>query len=350
MGGQMKRRPCVNPGCDQMTSAKGRTGLCVKCANEARKQLPYAQHRGHAPASDLLATIRTEVSQQFSATDWLAETPILHEDVVVISDTHVDKHDPEQLVRAVLLAKAFDIQTLVVAGDFFDFPALASKLHGERPNEDARANLRRGLLVLSSLLKAFKRIVFFGGNHDIIRLTKALEKSLEFKSQEGREIARLELADLIDLNYEQRAVAILENEAKKFITDRWQDIHWSGGTHCYVESGDQKTLITHQKTGSVRPPYEGLKIWQREMCHVICTHTHLLGSAIAPNGQHIIANMGCGTDKKYHRYAVRHDTGYPNWVLGVATVRSGIPQVYPVSPTLYNWSLVEAEYERRAAT
>lgn len=330
-----RRVPCKVCG-ERRVSHTCTSGVCWDCYVKSRRA-----------GLDIL---RTETQQHVHATDWLADTPILKEDVVVISDTHVDKHEPEQLVKAALLAGAFGIQTLVIAGDFFDFPALASKLHGERPNEDARANLRRGLLVLASLLKVFKKIVFFGGNHDIIRLTKSLEKSLEFKSQESREIARLELADLIDLNYEQRAIAILENEAKKFISDRWSDIHWSGGTHCYVESNGNKTLITHQKTGSIRPPYEALKIWQREMCHVLCTHTHLFGQVVAPNGQHILANLGCGTDKKFHRYAVRHDTGYPNWVLGVATVRSGLPQAYPVSPTLYDWSLVEAEYERRAAS
>jgi len=348
--GQRKPKPCINPECSNLTSGKGRSGLCRTCTKTARMALPYSDHRGHAKTSDLLATLRENVTLHVKATDWLADTPILREDVVVISDTHVDKHNPDQLVKAALLAKAFDIQTLIVAGDFFDFPGLASKLHGEKPNEDSRMNLQRGMLVLSGLLKVFNKIVFFGGNHDIIRMTKAIEKSLEYKSQDGKELARLELADLLDLNYEQRAVAILESEARKVIADRWQDIHWSGGTHCYVESAGHKTLITHQKTGSIRPPYEALKIWQREMCHVICTHTHLLGMAVAPNGVHILANMGCGTDKKYHRYAVRHDTGYPNWTLGVAAVRSGLPAVYPVSPSLYDWSLIEAEYERRAAS
>lgn len=330
------RRVCCTVCGERRASHTSKSGVCWECYLKSKRAG--------------LEQLRAEVTQHVSATDWLKDTPIIREDVVVISDTHVDKHEPEQLVKAALLAGAFGIETLVVAGDFFDFPALASKLHGERPNEDARANLRRGLLVLASLLKVFKKIVFFGGNHDIIRLTKSLEKSLEFKSQEGREIARLELADLIDLDYEKRAVAILENEAKKIITERWSDIVWSGGTHCYVESSSHRTLITHQKIGSIRPPYESLKIWQREGCHVICTHTHLFGTAVAPNGRHILCNIGCGTDKKYHRYAVRHDTGYPEWILGVATVRNGIPQAYPVSSHLFDWSLVEAEYERRAAS
>jgi len=321
--------------------------LCHACSSAARKNLPETLHRGRAKASDILATLREEVACQARTTDWLADTPILHEDVVVISDTHVDKHNPDQLVRAALLGKTFGIHTLVVAGDFFDFPGLASKLHGERAQEDTKGNLFRGLMVMTSLLRIFRKIVFFGGNHDVIRMTKALEKEITGKSPDGRTMADLELGDLLDLNFEQRAMTILENEARKVITERWQDILWSGGTHCYVEVGDHKTLITHQKTGSIRPPYEALKIWQREMCHVLCTHTHLFGSAIAPNGKHILANMGCGTDKRYHRYAVRHDTGYPEWILGVATVRSGRPQVYPVSDQLYDWSLVEAEYARR---
>lgn len=328
-----------------------KAGACPVGGNPTAEELrDYFARRGgnqDQVAHPIDAIVGVATAEQ-RVTDWTAGVLTLtDESVVVTSDNHVPRHDIETLKRVAQLGLAYSARTLVCAGDFLDFEELSTYPQPQdpgRPSDSVRSAVR----ILGAMLRVFERIVVIGGNHDVVRAVKSLDRARRSQGADGWLWKDLD-PDVRD--YETRYIDTLEEYAFDQLGKLCDRIIFRPETHLYIqpEEGGAKTLVTHQRCGGQNPPHELRKIQTRERCHVIGTHTHLIGYAKSDCGEFVRMNIGCGTAKEHHHYANRHDSGYPMFQRGCALVWRGVPELWDIDADPRRWAEVERVAARAVA-
>ena len=358
------------PRCNGRRSKSSASGFCGKCSTVMNRQMADAGlvDRGGATADQLNSWWKKNAGQpaevptdpaeaveaiareQQVAVDWNAKEVRLECDAVVISDVHVPQHDPAYLKRVAMAGIGLGIDTLVVAGDLIDCQELSVFVKDSPSALTARESLRRTMKVLGALRRVYRNIVVIGGNHEYLRLMRVMDKATAGRTKEAWILADIDPEESESVSYEERYVWIMERWNKLVNGDDGGGIRFRPETHCYVDGPLGKVYVTHQSNSSRRPPYEGLNHWQKfPDCHVITTHTHLSGAVVAPDGKHWILNVGTGSKREYHRYAVRHDNAWPEWVQAMAVVTDGVPELLTVHADPRRWRAIEAAYKAKVA-
>lgn len=339
-----KRKPCRNPRSNPDCAGsheKSRSGLCRSCYILEQRNADPSLHRGHLKVADLAGHVETVARAEHVAKDWTAGVSDIEGDAIVVSDVHIPEHDPVFLRRVAQVAVVEGVSTLIVNGDLWTLDELGSYPQNKPRGFHPKESIQRGVRVLGALLRVFDRIVVTGGNHDVGRLTKLMDAAVAGRNKAAWILADLDPDEADCLDYDQRYTSMLERWAAELGADAAR-IKWHSQTHSYLTSGGERWLITHQKVSSRRQPYEALNIWQREQCHVVTGHTHLQGCVRAPNGRHWLINPGCVTRREHHRYAVKNDTGWPEWTLGALLIKGGRPTL--LADGLTDWADVERRY------
>jgi predicted phosphodiesterase len=357
------------PRCKGRVSKSSGSGFCGKCAAEINAELAASGlvERGGATVSDLKtwweqnkgepieskaktpAEYVADVARENQIVyDWNAKEVTLAEDCIVVSDIHIPQHDPEYLKAVCKAAIAHDLTTLVIGGDLIDCQELSSFIKDSPTAHSARESLRRTMLVLGALRRVFSTIVVIGGNHEAVRLQRVMDQAVAGRTKAAWILADIDPDESEAVSYEERYVWIMERW-NKLVNGTDGGVRFRPETHCFISGSGGKTLVTHQSNSSRRPPYEGLNHWQREQCNIICTHTHLSGWVVAPNGKDAICNIGTGSKREYHRYAVRHDNAWPEWVQAMAIVTDGVPELLTVKSHPRRWKEIEAAYAAKVS-
>lgn len=359
--------------CSQPISKDSRTGLCSRHAMEVRREMTRRGLGGpsgpnHEEILEFLRAARGEVKldappvesrvervfrvaqETQRVVDWNANVLTLEADrVVVSSDVHVPRHDPESIRRVAQLGLAYDAEAYVVAGDLLDFEDLSTYPQPGPGGPDALSSLQAALDIMEGLLSIFPRILVMGGNHDVIRFIKRLDQRERAANSANSAIAALLGQD--DRHYEDRYKEAMMRETVARLGGLASRVTWMPETHMYIKSPATglTTAVFHQKKYSKRPPWEGLDLWTSEGkgCSVICTHTHGLGQARTPDGQHWLVQIGCNTRREWHHYATRHSTGGPEWMRGCALVWGGDPELFSIDSHKRKWEEVEARVAQR---
>lgn len=295
-----------------------------------------------SPVHDPLGAMYKVAAEQFLAKDWLKDVAHVSGNCVLSNDDHIPKHNPLKFRRIAQIGRLRECPTLVLGGDTTDHEELTSHPQAGPPVA-AADSITRTLKILGELLNTFDRIVLFGGNHCSIRLIRTIERATRSKNSDQKYIDYLEHPDRQTEDYETRYLNIMNDWTKRVLGgDRAKRIEWHSETHCILNGVGNPWIYSHQKVGSKKAPYEAMSIWMANPTYnVITTHTHLFGLTIAPDGVHVLANLGGGTEARHNNYAVRHDTGYHQWVTGLGALVDGVLTPYPFNPNLTNWPALD---------
>lgn len=246
---------------------------------------------------------------------------------LVLTDLHAPLHASEFLNKALKLAYAWNVKTLILGGDVVDFDCLSSfgadfaatpKVDGiidiiqqENLPESERKKFialleKSGLLkpdagisgemavtrdVLRAFSRQFDKIYYIMGNHEK-RIIKRLETILS--------------AD--DL------LMLLVQDRRKWVTAPYY--------YCELTSGGEKYLIEHPYGSGEK---EAEKIASKYNCHVIMGHSHGWSLKLAPGGHWAIQAGMCCDEYRMQYAANRHRGGGQVHAAGAVIVRDGYP-------------------------
>lgn len=262
-----------------------------------------------------------------------SQVPTVPGDCMVVSDVHVPHHDPHLLDQLVGVAQAHGIRRLVVGGDFLDWPEI-SRYPKEHHGGNAVTALQGAVRVLAVLAEQFTGGIWaIKGNHEL-RAERLIAAAVEGRGFLAAVLADFEQDDVEALDFRSRYVNILDRWTRKIAPAAAGVIHWRPEAEILIAGphGEKPWRVVHQRNGSRRPPYEALNHWQRWTQPIICTHTHLHGYAIAPDGRTPIVQLGMATREEWHAYAWKEPTGYPRWVQCFGMIRGGRLTLYPGTP------------------
>lgn len=224
--------------------------------------------------------------------------------VTVIADLHAPYHNQAMLERVVDASVRHGSDTLVIAGDLFNFDSVTAwPVTNER--ESLQDELQVAGSVLVDLSQHFTRIVIVNGNHDE-RLSRRLD-------------AHVRLEDLVNM-----ALARRQTNCEIFVTD-----------YDYVRASvaGQPWLFGHLSGYSKRPGELAKRIAERHLCNVAVGHDHLQGFTSTSDGEYLCISTGAmvATDERGKSpfwYKERRLNDYSDVKNGFLIVETGIPWLY----------------------
>ncbi len=330
-----KKRPCVR-GCGRMVGHMSASGLCRPCQIELQREAAATRDASYLTAADYRAMLERVAPP--TTEDW-GRTELVRGDCIVTSDIHVPHHDPAYLATLIEAARRDGIRQLVIGGDFIDFTEISRFQRDARAN-DVRAAVVTAVRVLGELAKSFAGGIWvIKGNHEL-RLEGLLDAATQGRGWQANVLADLEHGDTEVLPYRQRYVAILEQWTQRNAPEASKVVHWLPQAEIEIEGppAERPWRVVHQRNGSRNPTMEGMHHWQRWQQPIICTHTHLSGQRIAPDGVTPIVQLGMGTVEAWHSYAWREPGGYPRWVQSYGIIRGGRLRLLVNSPYMDGWA------------
>lgn len=328
-GSDYTHRPCE--GCGGPVTFGSRSGVCRECWTKLRSDpaLKTARAKGNLWAVDIKAALGApQKNRDYSA------CPHIRTDCAIVSDVHVPYHHVPTLEWLIREARARKIATLLVAGDLIDWRTIA-RFPKQRPAARAIEEITAAIEVLDLLAKFFKEIVVLKGNHEL-RLQRLVERACDSRSRDAHILDGFEREELDCQDYRDRYVSVMEHLTKRIKSGL--SIKWSGSPTALIDGpkGHKPWRVVHQRNGSILPPSEALKHWQRWTQPIITTHTHLWGMRSSPNGEHLLVNIGCATDERNHEYCNEEPNGYPAWERGFALVIGGRLLPFLEHPYIYH--------------
>lgn len=209
-------------------------------------------------------------------------------DFLVCSDIHVPGESVEWINKLLLYRQKEGIQSIVVAGDFWNFDAV-SRWECKDKNLGMQAELQKGIALLQRLTKHAK-VYLICGNHDI-RLPKQLDFTLSFK-------------EWIDTLFIKNCIA----------TDF---------DHLYVISGPRKFRICHPDLYSTIKGRQASFLSQDLHEDIIMGHQHYLSLSTNKTGKYLSLDSGCLCDPEKFRYKKAATSRCPSWENGFFHIKEG---------------------------
>lgn len=332
------RRPCV-AGCGRTASSSSESGLCRTCQLQLRREAAIAGNASHLTVDDYRRLIAERAPP--TTEDW-GSVERVRGDCIVAADIHAPHHDPAYLAEIYAVARREQIRQLVIGGDFLDFAEI-SRFPRDQRAPDVRASLTTAVRVLGELVRVFPSGIWvIKGNHEL-RLERLIDQAVQGRGWQAGVLADLEHPDTEVLPYRQRYVSVLEDWTRRNAPAAAKVVHWLPQAEIEIDGppGQRPWRLIHQRNGSRNPTMEGLHHWQRWCQPIICTHTHLSGQRLAPDGRTPIVQLGMGTVEEWHSYAWREPNGYPRWVQGFAVIRNGRMRLHVRSPYLLDWGVAD---------
>ena len=263
-----------------------------------------------------LSKTSSGIPMVFDTSEYVTYTnpPVIDSDnVLVLSDVEAPFHDAEWCSVLVALAKHWNIDNVILAGDFLHFSSLSSftkSMMSEKGEgkEDAEALLDDELSAAADfsnvLLDNFSRIVMVLGNHEA-RLTR-----------------RLAVATRVNI-----LRVLLGGLEKRFEIYPYY--------YAIVQSSTGTWRVSHPKNYSVIPARVAARLADKYQCNYIAGHGHDYGETTSVGGYYAAA-CGCCCDPERLAYTMLRDDLKPFMQQGCFLLRNGYPyllhpQYRPVS-------------------
>jgi hypothetical protein len=226
------------------------------------------------------------------------DSPLVHEgDLMVTADWHIPLYDPGYVNAMIRHARVESLDTLCIAGDFFNFDALSA--YAPKQNEAGlERELQEAVAVMRVLLETFDKIYFLWGNHDA-RMHKALGFTIQFQ-----ESMRLMFGDL-------------GVEAVKRIVFTNLDHMWVTNPH------GADWYICHPDRYSRVPLSNARQLASIYNANVITAHSHHCAVGYGVDGEKVVAEIGGLFDRTKTQYLQRTTT-FPTWQQGYAMLKGGL--------------------------
>lgn len=224
---------------------------------------------------------------------------VVYGDVVVFSDLHIPLYDAEYLNRALVDCAERGVRQCVIAGDFWHADSYGNYF----PKQDAigpEVEIPMGNKVMKLLLKHFDTIYFIKGNHDY-RYVKARNYTWDFVTAMQNAFSELTVEEASRL-----VISNLDHCLVRRI-DGWLEPDWF---ICHPNQYTKTPLSTARMMATIKD------------CNVLVGHSHHCAVGYAPNGKHVVAELGGFFDR--HRTAyLRSATTFPVWQQGYCFIIDG---------------------------
>jgi hypothetical protein len=232
------------------------------------------------------------------------DKPLEHNgNIMLTADWHIPLYDPAYVNRMLKTARAESLDTLCIAGDFFNFDAL-SQYDPKQEDAGLERELREGVAVMRVLLETFDTIYYLWGNHDA-RMHRALGYALQFKL----------------------AMKMVFGSLGTEAMDR---IVFTNLDHMWVEGhGEYPWYVCHPKSYARTPLNGARQLAVKHNANVACAHSHHCAVGYAVDGHRVVAELGGLFDRSKTAYLQR-STSFPNWQQGYGWLKNG--QLYMSSP------------------
>lgn len=212
---------------------------------------------------------------------------------MICGDVHVPLTKYEMVEAMYEKAAENELDTLILAGDLFNFDSLG-RFDPKQSDHTLAQELQIGREFVSALINSFKRVYIIKGNHED-RFMRALGYKLDFV-----QTMQLVLGDLYTDNIDRLEISNLD--------------------HMYLYGPeDQKYYVNHPKAYSRQPLATGRALAAKHGCNIICGHAHhhAVGSDIS--GKFVVAELGGLFDIDKTAY-LREATTFPKQQNGLIWV------------------------------
>jgi len=241
------------------------------------------------------------VNQDTDIISYLIRLPRVREvegDFVISSDFHIPCHDEKLVAELINTAKEFDVDQLIVAGDFLNFDSMSTFISRTiDPNDE----LQMAGSVVEYLLRYFKKIYLVPGNHEF-RFNRKLGKIIDF----------------------ERLVKMFTESDKVYASEH---------DHLILGSGGNDFRVCHPKNYSVVKGRVSIRLAGKYGMNIIAGHSHYCGINISDNGRHLAVDTGGLFDKKKIEHS-QQTTLNPEWNQGFCVVFDGRCELF--SPVMGN--------------
>lgn len=235
--------------------------------------------------------------------------PQLEGDFIVVGDIHVPTTNWIMLDMMCDLAKKHGIDNLLIVGDLFNMDALSSYDHIVRPTS-LRTELSVARKSIQHMLKSFKKIYLFAGNHEtrISRMTKG-------------EMSVTVLWELVQNGIEAgRVIGYADTAA-------------------WVYSGGLKWRVTHQRNYSKIKGRVAAALCAKYESNVILHHQHHTAIIRSDNNRYTgIDNGGLHDDALMH-YVQHTDSTSTVMCNSFTLLRDGVGHIFTPYDTITDWSM-----------
>lgn len=230
------------------------------------------------------------------------ERPIVHRGAAAIAaDFHVPLTDHKYVGKFLEHCEQVGMQTLIVAGDFWNLDSLSS-FDSKQQSAGLEREIADGNSLMRRLLGSFDRVLMCWGNHDA-RLHKTLGYRASFAT----------------------AMRMLFHDLAK---DELGRLTISNLDHVIVKAGKRPWYVCHPKSYSSTPLTGARKIAAVKGMNVLTAHSHHCAIGYAADGVHVVAELGGFFDAKATEYLQR-STAFPLWTQGYALIdESGMIDVH----------------------
>jgi hypothetical protein len=241
-------------------------------------------------------------------THWRIE----RERVIVLGDVHVPTTDWDFAARVAQVARAWDVKTLCIIGDLFNFDFLSSYAHLFPPLTFAQEKAVARELV-EEWLGVFDDIWMVIGNHED-RLMR--ETPFGFEN----------IQDMVTTS------------------DRFK---LSGFAHMEVTSGGEQFLLTHQKNYSKNKLKVANELALLEHMHVIAHHQHHTAIGRDHSNHYVIVDNGGLHDSRLMAYVNQKKSTSPRMNKSFVLLDGGTVHLLTPYDTMTDWRLYVPEHERK---
>lgn len=212
---------------------------------------------------------------------------------MICGDVHVPLTNLAMVEAMFRKAEENDLQTLILAGDLFNFDSLG-RFDPKQSDHTLAQELQIGRDFVAALLDSFEHVCIIKGNHED-RFMRALGYKLDFC-----QTMQLVLGEVFTSNEEKLTISNLD--------------------HMYLYGPEgQKYYVNHPKAYSRQPLATGRALAAKHNCNIICGHAHHHAVGTDISGRYVVAELGGLFDIDKTAY-LREATTFPKQQNGLIWV------------------------------
>lgn len=236
---------------------------------------------------------------------------LVRDGVMVMNDVHLPFTNWGMVEKALAVAEAMKIKTLIIAGDLLDVLVFGRFSHVVPPI-DFETEVESAHFFMNLIGEVFDEIYYFRGNHEDRIVKNALNGQVQF-------------ADLL---------RTIETDAVR------GKITWSNYDYLWLTWNRQRWLVCHQDNTSVHKLSAAEWLSWKHGVNVCTTHAHKNGIGTDRFNRHIVIASGGLHDREKIAYERMKTNKGPAHETGFVTFDNGLVKLWTENPTITDWSII----------
>lgn len=210
--------------------------------------------------------------------------------VLVLGDIEIPCHSAETLEDACKIAQKFELDTLIINGDFVALDSFSKWARSTVYKLAFKDELEPAIKIVKIFLSIFPRVYLTTGNHER-RLAHRLD-------------GEITIADFFS---------------------NMTGVEFSEYSYCILNSGGNEILVCHQDNYGRSPLTVARELASIHHKNIICGHCHHQAQGFDKSGKYFIVDGGCCRATEHTEYKATRINTFPMWNLGYTMVLNGHP-------------------------